>query len=376
MKPQVWTRSAALKEAPASLSPALPLIVSYVLALATPLFVRAIQAAPGLGPQHHGLPAWVPTVMALGVGLAGSAALVWVMKQLVESMDKAPYATLSAALSVLLGILLMGLNATLHIGLLDANALAFVCLTVSVLGGAITVRCHGLHAVWSLILCTFPADVVLFSVWAQSGFATDFARALHALGAADQAYLAVLSLACVLLSIVALLVRTLATGGRRSITLRALRKANDSSAISLIPPHIEPYALPLLTPSDRERISVAMLLAISDLDKRDLPFTPPNFSVWTYHDSTAAETPWEVLDAIEYAELCRHNPALEADPELIAPLTSRAMLGWSVLIAAGVLLASGWVLTQGIMDTPSVRAPQKAREDLLTQGVRAQSYEP
>lgn len=203
-------------------------VVSCLVALSTPVLLYALHNHAQAW-QPSTLPAWVPMALALGLMLAGTAALVTALMAVVQTLRCHPYAALSAPLSVLIGLVMVGLNAQVHVGPLDANALAFACLSLTVIAGAVTMQGSGLHALLGLLLCALPTEGVFLFVWSQHDFPPDAAAMFASLSAQDQTYLAVLTFSTVLLSTLAMGARNLTPHGARSAEARSTRARTDKA---------------------------------------------------------------------------------------------------------------------------------------------------
>lgn len=298
---QVWGRLESVKQsfnaatqgasASSPLVSASLLVLSYGLVLGAPMALRTLRAAPTATDLTE-LPPWALAAGAAGMGLGGIAVMVFVMLKVVRGMERHPYASVAPALGALLGVMLLGLDATVRVGVLDARALCFLCLVTSVLGGGLAQRGYGLTALLGIVVATLPSELVLLSIWAQSGFSRDVLVVFSALSAADCTFLAVLSASGVLLSIVAVVARSLAAPAPLSLTgsVPAAASEHDSEHQA---PLVRSYPLPApqAGKDTRERLARAMSLAIADLSRSGLHATRQPPSAWEFHD-THVERSW------------------------------------------------------------------------------------
>lgn len=266
-------------QAPATSSPLVSvclLVLSYGLVLGAPLALRALRTAPAAASHHFELPPWTLSVAAAGLGLGGIAVMVAVMLRVVRGMERHPYASLAPTLGVLLGVMLLGLDATVRVWDLDARTIAFLCLVTSVLGGGLAQHGRGLTALLGIVVATLPSELVLLSIWAQGGFPRDVLAVLSELSPADRTFLAVLSASGVLLSIVAVVARSLV------VPQEAAPEALEG---------FDEYGAALTGQDDtRERLARAMSLAIADLN-RDVHPAPQQFSAWNFQDTEVGLVP-------------------------------------------------------------------------------------
>jgi hypothetical protein len=253
-------------------------------------------------------------VAAAGLGLGGIAVMVFVMLKVVRGMDQHPYASVAPALGALLGVMLLGLDATVRVGMLDAQAVCFLCLVVSVLGGGLAQRGRGLTALLGIVVATLPSQLVLLSIWAQSGFSHDVIAVLHKLSAADRTFVAVLTVAGVLLSVVAVVARSIASPTSQTQLEEPLAGPGAASGSTPVPQ----------SPGDiRERLARAMSLAIADLNRGDLRPKPQHFSEWNFQDTD-----------------------VERDDQPRPPSKSYGLLVGSLVVLVSVMLGTAWALAR------------------------------
>ncbi|MFT3924974.1 MAG: hypothetical protein QM778_20735 [Myxococcales bacterium] len=322
------------------------LVLSYGLVLGAPLALRGLRAAPSAATDFVDLQPWMLSVAAAGLGLAGAALMVLVMLKVVRGMEHHPYPAVASALAVLLGVMMLGLGAELRAGSLDASAVCFLCLVTSVLGGGLTQRGHGWTALLGIVVATLPGELVLLSLWSQAGFPSNPLSLLSELSSADRTFLALLTASGVLLSIVAVVTRTLVPAGTSELEEQSNLRERLYAEWILEDPDLvydapeQPSDVPE-QPSDvpeqpndsassksRERLARAMSLAIADLSRGDGPPALPreHDSAWNFQDTEVEVLPYE-------------------EEAVIRPRSQVLVLG-SLVVVLTVVVATGWVLAR------------------------------
>jgi hypothetical protein len=302
------------------------LVLSYGLVLGAPLAWRALRAAPAAATDLAELPPWLLSVAAAGLGLAGVGLMVFIMHKVVRDLERHPYASLATALGVLLGVMLLGLHASVRVWVLDARAICFVCLVTSVLGGGLAQRGHGMTALLGITVATLPAQVVCVSVWSQHGFPSDVVSVWLELSQADQAFLAVLTVSGVLLSLIGVVSRSLMSPALPAQTSEAARTsipAAQKGALAQDGPQAGEAQV-------RDRLAHAMSLALADLQGSELP-PPKHVSLWNF-EQTAVETGPAQARPRTY------------DEEIFLPRKPNFMLLGSLLALLGAGFTIAWVL--------------------------------
>jgi hypothetical protein len=286
-QPMSKTSADAGKSSGSPLGSLLLLVLSYGMVISAPLLMRWMERMPDELAQIGGVPDWVPFLGMLGLALMGASAMVAVLMRVVNGMERHPYASLSTALAVLMGFMLLGLDTSVKLGAPDSTALAFLCLATSVIGGALSQRGGGLRAMFGTMLASLPGELVLIGVWTRAGSPRDPVPMLMALKSADRTFLALLVLSGVLLSIVAVMARSMAPRPRPTTTLaprESRRLLTVKDLLALPPSDRTATGLSQTHPRERERLARAMALAVADSDKSDDRLTPSNYSVWNMHD--------------------------------------------------------------------------------------------
>ncbi|MFT3922113.1 MAG: hypothetical protein QM778_06235 [Myxococcales bacterium] len=257
------------------------LLTSYGLVLLAPVAFQSLRLAaggvaqPGLELGGAGMPHWVPVALAIGLSLSGGAAMVTVLKRLVSELEFHPYAGVAAAFGVLMGSALIALRAPFQLGSLNSGVCAVLCLLVSVTGGALSLRPGFAAGAMGGVIALAPAPLLALQFWATSEQTGSFQSLLSAMHHADRTFMGLTALFGLLLWLVALSSRAVAS--RRlehelaiPLTRRKQPVMDTGSELALAPTVLNQPQL---------AAALAMPAPVGPNDPTE------RFSVWSFHDA-------------------------------------------------------------------------------------------
>jgi hypothetical protein len=159
--------------------------------------------------QRTTLEAWLPLLAASSLLVGAVATLVLTLYHILRDFRRQPCLGLAAALVATIGVVLIGLRPPLHWGGLHAAALAVLCLSLSLLGGAWVQRGGAISVLFGSLQAAAPLVFSLLYVEFQRAQNVRLAQAFAALPEQNRLFLLLLATAGVLMVCMALLARLL-----------------------------------------------------------------------------------------------------------------------------------------------------------------------
>ncbi len=276
------------------------LVLTYASTLGAPYLLHELRNTTPDQVDWSNPSALVPTAAAASCALGLAIAILMALTRMIRDLQSRPYLTLGPALGALLGMALLALRAPFTFRDVDSSTLAVLCVSVSILGGAMVQGGSGGAALLGMPLAALPTIAVAAWLWSTRPPDGDLSDALAQCEVANRAFLVLLGVVGVLMTAMALLARAL--GGARASSwhdvrdswpaarqalrhsLQGFRRMGDSWAGSMAA-----FRTSMAAPGRGGRFGDARTGAMRKLktlwNTKAGEAPPYGFSVWRYHDS-------------------------------------------------------------------------------------------
>lgn len=258
---------------------ALALGLGYAMLLAVPIVPQHLRTTVHAGAGLGRIGMSVLSLGAMGLALAGSAALILALVQLAAEVRKHPYAFLSPLLAAFCACMLIGLGARLPLPGIASEYVALCALTVAVAGGALLADERPAMQIVGVLLALFPAVTLLIMVWVTTGKG-DPAAALWSLPPAAMSFVVLLLVSSFAIASLAMVVHGIEQAGPAAPGPVTASVARPEHAAVASVPSITPLGLAVTarldTPSGPRPISHAVYRALPPLPPPPAPRAKPS----------------------------------------------------------------------------------------------------